>query len=224
MRHTNLPACAFVGAFLTLITAFWNWRAGRVPILSLIGWLFTMNVAYGANSLVWSDDAQDRVPVWCDICKRLVLKAVGPIPNLIRSPTATKLIIGASMALPACNLCISKHLAMIGGGRAARLDHRDHRRIAIFDFGFCWGVPAIFMALRKSLVVSPSVMAEELSCPQTTLSRVTDMISSNISAASQQPTFRFLVFSLFISHLYSYHLEALCMRVRFSVSIRSAHL
>ena len=160
MRYPILPACAFIGVFLALITAFWNWRAGRTPTLSLIAWLFTMNVAYGANNLVWSDDVQDRAPIWCDICEYIVLRR--RVLYLIPFRTATKLIIGASMALPACNLCISKHLAMIGAGRAARLDHRDRRRIVMFDLGFCWGVPAIFMALRKSPVVYFSIMAEEL--------------------------------------------------------------
>jgi len=71
-------------------------------------------------------------------------------------------MIGASTALPACNLCISKHLAMIGGGRTAGLDRRDLRRIAIFDFGFCWGVPVIFMVLRRSSVLSSPIIAEGL--------------------------------------------------------------
>ena len=42
------------------------------------------------------------------------------------------------------------------------MDSKDHRRIAIFDFGVCWGIPIIFMVLRKSSVVSSPMMAEEL--------------------------------------------------------------
>ena len=51
---------------------------------------------------------------------------------------------------------------MIGAGQKVRLDSKDRRRIAMFDFGVCWGFPVIFMALRKSFVASPPMMAEEL--------------------------------------------------------------
>ena len=81
MSYPILPAGAFIGAFFTLIIAFWNWRARHVPILSLIVWLFARNVSYGANSLIWSDDAKNKAPIWCDICECHVLGAAGPIPN-----------------------------------------------------------------------------------------------------------------------------------------------
>jgi len=68
------------------------------------------------------------------------------------------------MALPACNLRLSKHLAMIGGKRNVGLDdRRGRRRIAMFDFGFCWGFSVFFMALRKSFVLPSPMTAEELS-------------------------------------------------------------
>jgi len=87
MRFPALPAGAFIAAFLILIPASWLWRAGHVHTLSLIAWLFVLNIVYGVNSLVWSDDAIERVPIWCDICKRLVLKATGSVPNpLIPQP------------------------------------------------------------------------------------------------------------------------------------------
>lgn len=161
MRYPALPAGAFIAAFLTLIPASWIWRARHVPTLSLIVWLFALNVVYGVNSLIWSDDAIERVPIWCDICERLVFKKTGSIPNPTH-PTATKLTVGGSIALPACTFRLCKQLAMVGGSVAMGLDHRDRRRIAMLDFGFCWGIPVIFMALRKSLAVSSPTMAEEL--------------------------------------------------------------
>jgi len=153
MQYPALPAGAFIAAFLILIPAFQHppTRQSEIPRFSLIVWLFITNVIYGVNSLAWSDNVQNKAPVWCDICKRLTLKVMGPI-YLTPATPAAKLNIGASMAFPACNLCISRNLAMIGG---TRLDDRDRRRIAMFDFAFCWGVPVIFMALRKSSILSP---------------------------------------------------------------------
>ena len=159
MRYPALPAGAFIAAFLILIPTSWLWRAGHVPTLSLIAWLFILNIIYGVNSLLWSDDAIERVPIWCDICERPVLKVTCSIPSP-SCPIAAKLIVGASTALPACTLRLCKHLAMIGGNRAAGLDCRDRKRIAMFDFGFCWGVPVVFMTLRKSSVVYSPMVAE----------------------------------------------------------------
>ena len=81
MRYPALPAGAFIAAFLILTPAHRLCRTGHIPTLSLIVWLFTLNIVYGANSLVWSDDAIDRVPIWCDICEYFVLKVMDSIPN-----------------------------------------------------------------------------------------------------------------------------------------------
>ena len=150
MRYPIFPVGAFIGVFLVLIPALWHWRARNVPTVSLIMWLFTLNVVYGVNSLIWSDNIRDKAPMWCNICGCLVSKATRLThPNFVH-PTAAKLIVGASTALPACAVCICKYLAMIGGNRTVGLDHKDRRRIALFDFGFCWGIPITFMALRQS--------------------------------------------------------------------------
>ena len=167
MRYPILPVGAFIAAFLVLIPAFWHWRAGNVPTVSLIVWLFTLNVVYGANSLAWSNNVWDKAPIWCNICGCL-----GPCfesytscshPNSVH-PTATKLVIGASTALPACTICICKYLAMVGGNRIVGLDHKERRRIVLFDFGFCWGIPIVFMALRKSSDFSSQSPAEGPGC------------------------------------------------------------
>ena len=79
MRYPILPAGAFLAAFLVLIPACWHWRTRNVPTLSLIVWLFTLNVVYGANSLVWSDNVRDKAPVWCDICECTVSRATGHV-------------------------------------------------------------------------------------------------------------------------------------------------
>lgn len=75
MRYPILPVGAFVAAFLVLVTAFWHWRARNVPTLSLIFWLFILNVIYGVNSLAWSSDVRDKAPLWCDICELFVSRS-----------------------------------------------------------------------------------------------------------------------------------------------------
>ena len=46
--------------------------------------------------------------------------------------------------------CVYKRLAMIEGNRSVGMDCKARRGIAMFDRGFCWGIPVTFVALRKS--------------------------------------------------------------------------
>ena len=53
---------------------------------------------------------------------------------------------------------------MLGGNRTVGLDRKGRRRIVLFDFGFCWGIPVIFMAFRKSLNLPSQGQAEGPMC------------------------------------------------------------
>ncbi|TCD62965.1 hypothetical protein EIP91_006172 [Steccherinum ochraceum] len=128
MSLPSLSAGSFIAAVLVLVPLPAHWRARNVATVSLITWLFLTNFIYFVNSLVWSDNSVPRIRVWCDI--------------------VTKLMIGASSAIPAATLCICKHLELVASGRMVRLSHEDHRRRRIFELLFCWGVPVLFMILH----------------------------------------------------------------------------
>jgi Pheromone A receptor len=65
--HRELPSVAFVAATLVLIPFPWHWRVGNVATLSIIAWLFVTNVIYGVDALIWADNVNVVIPVWCDI-------------------------------------------------------------------------------------------------------------------------------------------------------------
>lgn len=58
---------SFLAAVLVLIPLPTHWRARNVPTVSLILWLFALNVAHGVNVIVWWDNVQLKLLVWCDI-------------------------------------------------------------------------------------------------------------------------------------------------------------
>ncbi|KAF9017841.1 STE3-domain-containing protein [Hymenopellis radicata] len=89
----EFPAIAFIAAATLLLPLPWHWRARNVSTLSLIFWLFLMNMIYGIDAIVWGNTAEELIPVWCDI--------------------TTKLIIGSTFALPAGCLCICIHLEKV---------------------------------------------------------------------------------------------------------------
>ena len=67
MYYPQLPVCAFIASALVLFPLPSHWRSKNVATLSLILWLFLMNLIYGLDSLVWADNARPRWFVWCDI-------------------------------------------------------------------------------------------------------------------------------------------------------------
>ncbi|KAF4590489.1 hypothetical protein EYR38_009790 [Pleurotus pulmonarius] len=128
MQNPELPVAAFIAAFLVLIPFPWHWRARNVATCAMMIWLFTVNFIYGVNSLIFANTFRIKAVIWCDI--------------------ATKIIVGASYALPLCTMCICKYLEAVSSNRKAAFDHSDKRRRIIFESIMCFGVPMIFMALH----------------------------------------------------------------------------
>ncbi|KAF9441475.1 fungal pheromone STE3G-protein-coupled receptor [Macrolepiota fuliginosa MF-IS2] len=128
MVHYELPVFAFLAAFLVLVPLPSHWRARNVATLAIIAWLFAVDIVYGINAIIWADSFHNVAPIWCDI--------------------ATKIIVGASYALPISTMCICKHLERVSSSRKASFGHNDRRRRIIFEGVMCFGLPLIFMALH----------------------------------------------------------------------------
>jgi pheromone a factor receptor len=103
---------------------------------------------YGINAILWAGSVDNPAPLWCDISELQIHchQSLG-LTYLL----ATKLIIGANTALPLASMCVCKHLELVSSNRRVRFDHIDKRRRIIFDSAMCFGIPLLFMALRKLL-------------------------------------------------------------------------
>ncbi|TFY56542.1 hypothetical protein EVG20_g8891 [Dentipellis fragilis] len=148
MRYPYLPLAAFIAATLVIIPLPWHWRARNIPTLSIMGWLFVINVIYGVNTIVWAGNVNNPSPVWCDI--------------------TTKLVIGAQHALPAATFCICRSLEFIASNRVVALDRASKRRWMIFDCCICFGVPAILMALHYVVQGHRFDIVEDFGCEPAT--------------------------------------------------------
>ncbi|EED83563.1 hypothetical fungal pheromone GPCR, STE3-type, partial [Postia placenta Mad-698-R] len=140
----SLPAASFIAAVLVLTPLPSHWRARNAATLSLIAWLFVVDVIYGVNSTVWANNVEVRVKVWCDI--------------------TTKIMIGVSTALPACTLCICKHLELIASGRAVRTTREDKRKQTFFELAMCFGVPMVIMGLHYVVQGHRYDIIEDIGC------------------------------------------------------------
>ncbi|KZT69399.1 fungal pheromone STE3G-protein-coupled receptor [Daedalea quercina L-15889] len=144
----TLSAGAFIAAVLVLIPLPSHWRARNVAILSLIAWLFVVDLIYGVNTIVWAGNVEVRIVVWCDI--------------------TTKILVGASSALPAAAMCICKHLELVASGRAVRLTHEDKRRRMLFELAMCFGAPLVLMALHYIVQGHRFDIVEDIGCQAAT--------------------------------------------------------
>lgn len=86
-------------------------------------------------------------PVWCDI--------------------ATKIQIGANMALPACCLCICIQLARIASVRQAQSTYTSKLRRTLVDTAICWLLPMIYMALHYIVQGHRFDIVEDFGCRPT---------------------------------------------------------
>ena len=62
-----MPFASFLAAVLVLIPLPGHWRARNVATLSIIAWLFLVNVAHGVNTIAWAHNIEIKLVVWCDI-------------------------------------------------------------------------------------------------------------------------------------------------------------
>lgn len=147
VMRAELPVGAFIAAGLVLVPLPWHWRARNIAMLSTILWLFTLNVIYAIDAIIWAGNVADSAPVWCDI--------------------TTKLQVGANMALPGCCLCICIHLERIASVRQARTSHSDKIRHMIFDATLCWMLPAVYMALHYVVQGHRFDIIEDFGCRPT---------------------------------------------------------
>lgn len=67
-----VPIANFVAFALAVIPLFHVvHRSCNTGVFVFAFWLSLISLATAINTTVWSSDAKDRAPVWCDICKSL---------------------------------------------------------------------------------------------------------------------------------------------------------
>ncbi|TBU29736.1 GPCR fungal pheromone mating factor [Dichomitus squalens] len=142
--HRELPAASILAALLVLVPTPWHWRAGNVATLAMIVWLFTVNVIYAVDSLIWTHTVARVAYVWCDI--------------------STKILVGANIALPATCMCVCIHLEQVASVRQALTTFAQKRRRQIIEGVLCYLVPCIWMGLHYIVQGHRFDIIEEFGC------------------------------------------------------------
>lgn len=105
MVHPEFPYVSLLAAVLVLVPLPWHWRAGNVATLSIIAWLFAVNVIYGVDAIIWGSNAIIVVPVWCDISESVYHYIYSFADIAVQRP---KLLSGQTLpCLPRACVCAS---------------------------------------------------------------------------------------------------------------------
>ncbi|VDC06401.1 unnamed protein product [Peniophora sp. CBMAI 1063] len=120
------PAASFMAAmmlllvlFLTLIHKSWN-----LGVLFLNFWLLSENLVRGANAIVWSDNAEIKNFIYCDIASRVQL-----ITYIVK---------------PMATLIITRRLYLVANLRSASMsDTSARRKELIIEWTLGLGIPLL---------------------------------------------------------------------------------
>jgi pheromone a factor receptor len=119
---------SFIGFALVCIPFPWHFEAWNTGTCLYMAWTGIACLVQFINSVVWSKNAINYAPVWCDITSRL--------------------IVGTAVAIPAASLCITRRLYCIASVRSVSITRAEKRRQVYFDLALGLGLPILEMILQ----------------------------------------------------------------------------
>jgi len=126
---------SFIGLVLSVapLASYLSLHSWNTGIWMYAFWVGIMNLTNFVNTIVWHNNVDIIIPVWCDI--------------------VTKLQLGAAVGVPACTLVLCHRLFKITRMRVVVLtDEKSQRRRALlFDLVLALGIPVLIMTLFVSL-------------------------------------------------------------------------
>ncbi|TFK87807.1 fungal pheromone STE3G-protein-coupled receptor [Polyporus arcularius HHB13444] len=138
------PIFAGIGCVVILIPLPWHLEAWNSGTCYFIFWTFLGCLNQLVNSIVWRNNALNVAPIWCDI--------------------STRIIIAASVGIPAASLSINRRLYLISRCRAATVTIRDKRRAIFVDSMICLVFPLIYLVMEYVVQGHRFNIFEQLGC------------------------------------------------------------
>ncbi|KAF2181807.1 STE3-domain-containing protein [Zopfia rhizophila CBS 207.26] len=125
-----VPALAFPSVILDIPPLIWHLSQCNVAAWSLMLWIVLVNISNGINALIWP---RDNLAEWWDgngLCD-----------------VEARILVGASVALPAAVTLIMRKLARVMDTRNMTItSSRKHRiRESVLEALWCWAMPALMM-------------------------------------------------------------------------------
>ncbi|KAL1730136.1 pheromone A receptor-domain-containing protein, partial [Schizophyllum commune] len=148
------PILAFLSSVLALLPVPFALQVWNTGACALAAWTATACLLSFINSVVWAGNVMDTVPVWCDI--------------------SSKLLLGASIGIPASGLCISHRLWKVTSTRHVPETRRETLLTIAIDLTLSAGIPLLVMLLHIIVQSHRFTILEDIGCqaalPNTLLS------------------------------------------------------
>ncbi|KAJ6468598.1 putative fungal pheromone GPCR, STE3-type [Mycena vulgaris] len=119
---------AFLGFFLVLVPLPWHLQAWNSGTCFYMMWAALACLNQFVNSIAWKDDVLNKAPIWCDISIRIIM--------------------AASVGIPAASLCINRRLYQIASVKTVSITPAEKRRAALIDTLICVLFPLVYVALQ----------------------------------------------------------------------------
>ena len=119
------PIASFLGFVLVLIPLPWHLQAWNSGTCFFVLWTALACLNQFINSVMWANDALNRAPVWCDICKLSFSSAFLQSSDRFEWCAATRIMLGAAVGIPASSLCIMRRLHSIAKIQAVSPTHAE---------------------------------------------------------------------------------------------------
>ena len=100
------------------------------------------------NSIVWNGNIINRVPVYCDIGESVDALSL-ELSLTFRYPTVTRIQVAQNVAIPACSLCINRHLYKVATAKVMMPTDVEKRRAVIQDLLIGVGLPILQIISRE---------------------------------------------------------------------------
>ncbi|KIJ45902.1 hypothetical protein M422DRAFT_778666 [Sphaerobolus stellatus SS14] len=146
MRHLELGVIPIIAAVLPLLSLPAHIRVRGIPTISLSLWLFISSLIRGIGALVWADNVDIRLEVWCDI--------------------STKILMGFVVAVPGASMCLMRQISIITSLRTSQRPSGS-RKERIIEVFFCLLFPCIYMVLHYVVQGRRFDIIETLGCTPT---------------------------------------------------------
>lgn len=135
---------AFLGFLCCMIPLPWHLEAWNTGTCLYMIWTGLSCLIQFINSIVWRSSVINWAPVWCDI--------------------STKIMVGSSVAIPACSLCINRRLYHIASISSVTKTKAQKRRDIMTDLAIGLGIPVLEMILQYIVQGHRFNIFEEIGC------------------------------------------------------------
>jgi pheromone a factor receptor len=123
--NTAFTVFSGIGFILSVVPLYWHLESWNVGTCMYMIWTALACLVHFVDSIVWSGNAINWAPVWCDI--------------------AVRIKVAVAVAWPACGLCIIRRLYYIASPTTVTTTRTEKRREMIVDLLITIGIPVLQM-------------------------------------------------------------------------------